>query len=170
MINIAQFNWFDYLLTILLLLSVILGFRQGFFQGLVAVITWLIALLVPLLYANNIAVYLVKVIPSIPWAYFISFIFLVLIILILGSILYYAVRWAGVLGNNIIGALFGAVFGLVKGILIITIFVAVFSAINFFRYPWFGQSQLVNFSQTVLINIQQHTDKMTRKIHKHMGA
>ncbi|MGD9108435.1 MAG: CvpA family protein [Gammaproteobacteria bacterium] len=166
MINIAQFNWFDYLLTILLLISVVAGFRQGFVKGLVAVIIWLAALLVSLLFVDNIAVYVVKVIPSVSWSYFISFIFLVLVILILGSILYYAIRWVGRFGDNIIGGLFGAIFGFIKGMLIIAVFVAAFSAINFYQYQWFRYSQLVHFSQNIISNIQLHIPKVTKKIRK----
>lgn len=169
MINIAQFNWLDYLFAILILVSIILGFQQGFFKGLVAVIIWLLALLVPMLFADNIAVYLVKIIPSISWAYFVSFILLMIVTLIISSALYYGIQAITQFGGNIAGSFFGAVFGFIRGILLVTLFVAIFSPINFSQFQWFARSQLVNFSQNILNNIQQHTNIMNKKMRKKMS-
>jgi len=164
MINIVQFNWFDYVLTVLILLSVILGFKQGFFKGLISVLIWLAILVVPLLFADHLAIYFVGFTRSASWAYFFSFIILAFVTLVVGSILYLIIRLATGTSFNIVSSLFGAIFGFARGLLIVTLFVAVVSTVNFYQYKWFRRSQLIDFSQTILSCVQQHTAKITKKM------
>jgi membrane protein required for colicin V production len=165
MIHIEQFNWFDYVLAVIVFLSLILGIKRGFLREIISIITWLAAFFVAILFTNDVAVYVSNFIKSELLANFVSFFALFVATWIVGSIINYIVtKLVQKTGLTIGDRFFGAVFGCVRGILIILLIVFLISVTNFQSAKWYQKSRLTYWLQGVSSWIQDSAIKAVKKV------
>jgi len=165
MIHIEQFNWFDYVLAVIVFLSLILGIKRGFLREIISIITWIAAFFVAILFTNNVAIYVSNFIKSELLANFVAFFALFIATLIVGSIINWIItKLAQKSGLTIGDRFFGAIFGCVRGILIILLIVFVISVTNFQSANWYQKSQLTYWLQGVSSWIQDNAIKAVKKV------
>lgn len=163
-IHVEQFNWFDYILAVIVFLSLILGIKRGFLREIISIITWLAAFFVAILFTSNVVIYVSNFIKSELLANFASFFALFIATLIIGSIINYIItKLVQKSGLTIGDRFFGAIFGCVRGILIILLIVFVISVTNFQNAAWYQKSQLTYWLQGVSSWIQDSAIKAVKQ-------
>ena len=136
-------NMFDYGLLVVILLSLLLGFRRGFFAEVLSVLTWVIAFFVAMLFTHSILGYVAHYVKSEVLAGLISFIGLFVATLIVGAIIRTIVmRFSDSSKMSLANRMLGGIFGIGRGILVALLVVFVFSNTALQKHEWFQQSVL----------------------------
>jgi membrane protein required for colicin V production len=122
-------NWLDWVLLLLLAVSIIASFRKGFSRELIELISVIVALLCGLWFYGAAGAWLLPYVSSRQVAYFCGFTIIFIGVLIAGAIVGHLfgrlVKAAGLsLFDRILGAGFGAVRGLVLAVAVIVAIVA----------------------------------------------
>ena len=158
-----DFNWVDYVIITILILSVLAGFARGLIKELLSVLTWVVAFVVSSLFASKLASAFTgssKVQSMVSDAsnaigmnttesvsmlsLGISFVSIFLVILVLGSLLSYVISGAAeTVGLGFVNRIFGGVFGLVRGVLINLVFIFIVQLTSYEQESWWKDSKLV---------------------------
>lgn len=142
-IHWAHLNWFDYVIVGLIALSMLISFFRGFIREAISLLTWIVALLISIRFAeplsNHLGVFHVDS-PSI--RYTIAFIILFIIILIIGfivnSIMKYLIHRIGI---GPMDRLLGIFFGVARGILAVAVILVIINFSPLKSEPWLTASQ-----------------------------
>ncbi len=140
-----SFNWIDYLIIGVVLLSLLIGVIRGFICELISLITWIVALLLAFKFAHPLANHLSSWIDSATARYFVAFAIIFIVILIIGITINVLIRtmvWHRT-GVPFTDRLLGLVFGFARGILIIAL-VLLFVQVSVLKNePEVKESQLI---------------------------
>jgi membrane protein required for colicin V production len=118
MVTVALWNWLDWLLALIILLSLLSAVREGFVRALIGLAALVVGLAVAAADYPRLAVVFGKVIHTPDLARGAAFLALVLFVLMIGSLISsLAGRLVYKLGMAWLDRLVGAVFGLIRGIL-----------------------------------------------------
>ena len=152
-----HFNWFDYLLLGIFFVSAIFGLIRGFVREVVSLITWGVAFLVGMLFADTLALYFQSAIKSQATAQFLSFILLFIVVLIIGALINFILgKIIGHIGASSLNRFFGFIFGLLRGGLIVLFIVFIISSTRLQEQAWFSNSKLTYWFQDASVWIYQH--------------
>ncbi len=140
----ASLNWADYLILIVIGLSIIRGIKRGFIKETVSLITWIAALILSIKFHTHLSLMLVKIISSESARSIIAFIAIFVCVLIIGGL-------AGALlsqlikkiGLSIPNRLAGVLFGALRGILIIVLFIILARFTSLPKDEWWKNSALI---------------------------
>jgi len=112
-------NWLDILLIVILAASVITSFRKGFSREVIALVSVVLALLLGSWFYGTAGAFLLPYLSSRSMAMFAGFFLVFLGVILLGSLVSYAVgRFLRVTGLSFFDHVLGAAFGLARGLLI----------------------------------------------------
>lgn len=141
-------NWADYLMVILMALSMLIGLWRGLLREVISLTTWIAAFAIAFLFAEKAAVYLIPHIdiPSLRIAAAFAGLFLITLLIggLIGLIASYLVDYTGLTGTD---RLLGAVFGLARGAAIIVALVLAAGLTPLPNDPWWQQSLLLEHFQ-----------------------
>ena len=115
---------FDYVVLVIIGLSIVLSMMRGFFREALAILGWIAAFIVAKTYANQILPMMPDNIPNESLRILAAFLVLFLATLLVTSLL--AIALSAIfnkIGLGWLNRLLGALFGLVRGILIVCIVV-----------------------------------------------
>ncbi len=138
-------NWVDYLIVILIALSMLIGLWRGLLREVISLATWIAAFAIAFLFAEDGAVHLASHIatPSLRIAAAFGGLFLATLLIggLIGLVASYLVDYTGLTGTD---RLLGAVFGLARGAAIIVVLVLAAGLTPLPKDPWWQQSLLLD--------------------------
>ncbi len=145
-------NWADYLIVIVIALSMLIGLWRGLLREVISLATWIAAFAIAFLFAEDGATHLMPYIdvPSLRAAAAFGGLFLATLLLggLVGILASYLVDYTGLTGTD---RVLGMVFGLGRGAIVIAILVLAAGLTPMPRDPWWQQSLLVpHFQDTAL--------------------
>ena len=145
-------NWADYLIVIIIALSMLIGLWRGLLREVISLATWIAAFAIAFLFAEDGATHLMPYIdvPSLRAAAAFGGLFLATLLLggLVGILASYLVDYTGLTGTD---RVLGMVFGLGRGAIMIAILVLAAGLTPMPRDPWWQQSLLVpHFQDTAL--------------------
>jgi membrane protein required for colicin V production len=143
-------NWFDYLITALMVLSVIAGVVRGLLREAIGLVTWLVGIWAAFQYAGDVVPYLGGLLTNDalrPWvARLLIFLLVLLLGTTLGVLIGYFVRLSMFAGAD---RFWGAVFGLLRGFVVVGAFVILCHGVHLQEEPWWHRSRLVPYAEHV---------------------
>ncbi|HRD50344.1 MAG: CvpA family protein [Candidatus Competibacter sp.] len=137
-------NWADYFIIILIALSALIGLWRGLLREVISLTTWIAAIAIAFLFAEDGAAYLTPYIeiPSLRIAAAFGGLFLTTLLLggLVGILASYLVDYTGLTGTD---RLLGMVFGLTRGAAIIALLVLAAGLTPLPKDPWWQQARLL---------------------------
>ena len=162
---IGHLNILDFIFLIIVFLSVLLGVLKGFVRELFSLAFFIIGVILAFLFYNDVGDLFFKQMKNRDVANFIGFIIVFTLVLVIGSIVTFAVKKAFVVEPlKSIDRILGGVFGLLRGILISAILV-----LGFMLFPindeMLAKSQLSPYLyQTVKVVTTFFPENMKEKL------
>lgn len=143
-ITAHAFNWVDYVVISLILISTLISLMRGFLSEAISLLTWIIAVIVAFNYSSSISVFFAHFIHKASLRIIASFVALFVLTLLLGGIINYFfavfVQRSGLSGTN---RILGMAFGFARGIFLVAIFILFANFTSFVKEPWWTHSQLI---------------------------
>ena len=141
-------NWFDYLLTALMLLSLIAGLMRGLLREAIELVAWVVGVWAAFHFAPDIEPYLGGVLTNDtlrPWvARVLIFVVALLIGSSIGALVGHFVRLSMFGGTD---RFLGAIFGVLRGFVVIGAFVMLCQGAHLQEEPWWRHSTLVPYAE-----------------------
>ncbi len=141
---LQNLTWVDYIILGVIGLSVLIGLGRGLLKEAISLTAWVVAFLVAIFFAADVAEYLKQYIDLAPARAVLAFGGLFLITLIIGGlvnvIVGHLVEYTGLAGTD---RLLGAVFGLLRGAGLIAMLVLLVDLTHLNQETWWTQSQLL---------------------------
>lgn len=145
-------NWADYLIIILIALSMLMGLWRGLLREVISLATWIAAFAIAFLFAEDAAVHLVPYLdlPSLRIAVAFGGLFLATLLLggLIGILASYLVHYTGLTGTD---RVLGVTFGLARGAVIIAVLVLAAGFTPLPQDPWWEQSKLLPYFQEIAL-------------------
>lgn len=139
-----QFNWADWVILSIILLSSLMSLRRGFVKEALSLVTWLAAFIVARLFSDSLAILLEPYIDLPSFRAIAAFMILFIATLILGALVSFIigelVKLTGLSGTD---RLLGIFFGVARGLILVIALVAVLGLTPITRDPWWQQSSLI---------------------------
>lgn len=158
---LTSFNWIDYVVLVIFLLSILSGFARGFAKEIFALITWIAAIVVAALFATRLAAVFSSnpqvqatlssvnsAQPVSTTAIVVSFLLIFFAIIILGKIIGFFIP--SPFGASPINRLFGGIFGFARGFVIVLFIMFLVQLSPLAESPYWKGSQLVNAFQPAI--------------------
>ena len=149
---------FDFLLIVILLISMAMGVVRGFFRELLAIIGWILAIWVAWEYSHLLAPYLGSGLSEAAkiWAgRMILFMSVLILALLTGNLVSMIVQRTAL---SVPDRSLGMLFGFVRGIILIGLVVMVAQILQMPDQPWWDDSKLVPYGTAVADWMQQFLD------------
>ncbi len=138
------FNWADWGILLLLLISTLVSLVRGFVREALSLVTWVLAFMAARLFYGHFATLLEGVIDTPSLRLLAAFVALFVAALIVGSLLATLlatlVRATGLTGTD---RVLGMVFGLFRGVVLVVVTIAVLRLTPLTQDPWWTQSALI---------------------------
>ena len=151
MIDWFHFNWLDYTIVAILLVSLVIGVIRGFICELISVITWVLAFFLAYQFAAPIASSLSVFLDSEMVRYTLAFAGIFILVLVLGITINVIIRnvWhrSGVPGFD---RLLGLIFGVMRAVLIIAFLLLLVRSSDLQEEPAIQGSQLIPHFKVVV--------------------
>lgn len=143
-------NWFDYLLIVLMVCSVIAGLMRGLLREAIGLISWVIAVWLAFHYAPVVEPYLGGVLTNDALRPWVARLAIFLIVLLIGTVL--ATLIAHFVRVSIFSGMdrfWGAIFGLLRGMVVIGAVVMLCHGLRLQAEPWWRTSRLAPYGEHV---------------------
>ena len=142
---LAHFNWTDYAIIAVIVLSVVVSFVRGFIRESVSLVVWISAVLISFRLAKTLSVALIFIkTPSL--RLLIAFFILFVAVLIAGAVITFLLRSIiQKMGLSEMDRLLGGLFGMLRGVLLISILVLLASFTLLTRDVWWTHSKLLPY-------------------------
>lgn len=148
-------NWADYLIVIVIALSMLIGLWRGLLREVISLATWIAAFAIAFLFAEDGAVHLAPYldIPSLRIAAAFGGLFLITLLLggLVGILASYLVHYTGLTGTD---RVLGMIFGLARGATVIVLLVLAAGMTPLPKDPWWQQSLLLRHFQDSALWLQ----------------
>ncbi|HWW19981.1 MAG TPA: CvpA family protein [Steroidobacteraceae bacterium] len=143
-------NWFDYLLIVVMVLSLIAGLMRGLLREAIGLITWVVAIWIAFHYAAQLEPYLGGLLANDslrPWIAR-SLIFLVVLLIgtTLAAVISHFIRVSMFAGMD---RLWGALFGIVRGMVVIGAILILCHGTRLQTETWYRASVLAPYGEHV---------------------
>jgi|SRR5580658_402251 membrane protein required for colicin V production len=139
-------DWFDYLLTVVMIFSVIAGLMRGLLREAIGLISWVVAIWVAFHYSSQLEPYLGGMLTNDalrPWvARAVIFLLVLLIGTTLAVVIAHFVRVSMFAGMD---RLWGALFGIVRGMVVLSAIVILCQGMSLQSEGWYRGSILVPY-------------------------
>lgn len=137
-------NWVDYVIIVVLALSVLIGLWRGLITEVLALAVWIAAVWLAWLFGPRVAAAFENTIDEPSIRIILGYALCFVVVLILGALLRFfvdkLVRATGLSGSD---RMLGMVFGFVRGALLVTLVVFLLGFTPFPRDSWWHQSRLL---------------------------
>ena len=141
-------NWADYLIIVLIALSMLIGLWRGLLREVISLTTWIAAFAIALLFAEDGAAHLTPYldVPSLRIAVAFGGLFLATLLLggLVGILASYLVHYTGLTGTD---RVLGMAFGLARGAAVIAVLVLAAGLTPLPKDPWWQQALLLRHFQ-----------------------
>lgn len=148
-------NWADYLIVILIALSMLIGLWRGLLREVISLATWIAAFAISMLFAEDGAVHLTPYIdiPSLRIAVAFGGLFLATLLIggLVGILASYLVHFTGLTGTD---RVLGMAFGLARGAAVVVVLVLAAGLTPLPRDPWWQQALLLPHFQVGAVWLQ----------------
>ena len=138
----------DYLLLVVMVLSVVIGTIRGFVREVVALVTWLLAIVIAWRFSGFLHPYLGGILQTPLEKAWIARAVVFLAVLLLGALIGHILAWvthtAG--GQSIVDRIFGFLFGLVRGFVIAGFGALLGLHLQLQDQPWWRQSHFMSYA------------------------
>ncbi|MGR8929426.1 MAG: CvpA family protein [Gammaproteobacteria bacterium] len=149
--------WIDYAISILVLVSAVIGLFRGFIKEAFALFIWVVAIGIGFYYSRDFAVLLQSAISYPSARIATAFLILFVMTLILGSlisfILNHLIEKTGLTGTD---RLLGMLFGIVRGAVLVALMVMLAGVTPLPEDPWWKQSLLIPPFQALAVWLKAH--------------
>jgi len=172
MIQSAQhvFNWLDYGILGVIILSVAISFFRGFIKEAVSLVIWLAAFIISVKFAPDIGKHFQHSIHSPFVATAVAFVVIFVVILILGAIMNsFLTILIEKTGMSATDRLLGIVFGLARGVLIVGIVLMLINMTSFQKEPTVQQSRLAPHFESIAHWLENFLPKEVKKASTWLG-
>ena len=134
----------DIVIIVILLISTLIGIFRGFIRETLSLASWIIAVYVAWIYAQQGAVYLEPYISQVALRVPAAFAVIFLVVLIATSIVSYLLyRLLAIAGISGMDRSLGAVFGIARGVVLVAVLILAAIYMDFAAQPWWQGSKLV---------------------------
>ncbi|MFO1422886.1 MAG: CvpA family protein [Candidatus Competibacteraceae bacterium] len=148
-------NWADYLIIIVIALSVLIGLWRGLLREVISLATWIAAFAIAFLFAEDGARHLTPYldVPSLRIAAAFGGLFLATLLIggLVGIVASQLVDYTGLTGTD---RVLGMAFGLGRGAVVIAILVLAAGLTPLPKDPWWQQSQLLPYFQNIALQLR----------------
>jgi membrane protein required for colicin V production len=155
--TVAHFNWFDFTIVGLILVSVLISLVRGFVRESISLLTWLIAFGVAYKFCNPLGNLFLNYIKTPSIRVVIGFIILFVLILILGGVINFLiselVSKTGLSGTD---RALGMIFGFGRGVVLVAILLLLGNMTSFSHEEWWKNSVLIPHFKGVANWLQQY--------------
>jgi membrane protein required for colicin V production len=140
-----NFNWADWAIIAVILISAIMGFKRGLVRESLSLATWVLAFIIARIFSPSLALLFNDIISTPSIRLGIAFALLFILALIVGSLLTYLVaslvKATGLSGTD---RLLGVLFGVVRGIILMVVVVGLLAWLTpVSQDVWWQESTLV---------------------------
>jgi membrane protein required for colicin V production len=122
MMILSAFNWIDFLILSVILISLIIGFIRGFIRETISLATWVLAVWIGIAFSPLLSPYLASFVTSKPFRLALIFIVLLIAVVLVGNLISRAlVKIVSKTGLSGVNHLLGVGFGAIRGLLIVVV-------------------------------------------------
>ncbi|MEE9422226.1 MAG: CvpA family protein [Gammaproteobacteria bacterium] len=159
--------WADYILLVIIGISALLSLWRGFFKEALSLITWLVAVVIAVLYFRPMGELLSGFISSPSVRNISGGALLFFSVLILGGILNYMVaQLVSKTGLTATDRMLGIIFGLIRGVVIGALIVLLAGLTTLPEEQWWSESLLIGYFQDLALWIRSF---LPDSISQHIG-
>ena len=116
---ISHLTGFDFVLLIVIVLSIVWGAMRGFLREIISLVTWFAAFCVAIVFTGSLSEVFSQYFKTQFLATLMSFLFLFILTLIFGALVNFAIsHFADTPGTGVANRLLGGVFGFGRGVLV----------------------------------------------------
>jgi membrane protein required for colicin V production len=164
MMSFSAFNWVDWFIVIIVVLSTVLSLKRGFFQEALSLVIWLLAIIISFTFHPHMSVLLDGYIASPSLRQITAVITLFIICLMAGGLFSFLMgQLIMVTGLTTLDRLLGLVFGFLRGVVIVVVVLMVArTALPVNQEVWWqGSSLIPHFARIessimlIVVNIQE---------------
>lgn len=142
---IESFNWLDYTVIGVILLSMLVSFARGFVREAISLVVWISAFIISFTLSPTLALFF-NFIKTPSLRLLCAFAVLFAAVLIVGAIITFLLRaFINQIGLSEVDRFLGGVFGMVRGILLISVVVLLSTFTIVTHDAWWTQSQLLPY-------------------------
>lgn len=157
--------WFDFVILGIIAISVVVGVIRGFVREALSLVSWVISFWVAMAASPTVAEFLGDYIAMPAARRVVAFVTLFLATLLVGgtvnTLIVRFVRWTG-LGSG--DRLIGLLFGVGRGVLLVVVLVLVLGYTPLVEEPWWQQSLLAGYCQTIAAWLTQWVPQNTLSV------
>jgi membrane protein required for colicin V production len=165
-----HFNWFDYAILGVIVLSILISFFRGFLRETISLATWVLGVIIALRFSPAVAKWLESLIDSVMLRYIIAFIALFVVVFIVGFLINLILKGAlNMSGLTIFDRLLGVLFGTARGVLLVTVMLLFVSMTSYEASPWAQNSQLTVVFKPMVAWLGGYMPEQLQQISKWMG-
>ncbi len=158
---------FDYIVLVIVGISIVVSMMRGAVREVLAIIGWIAALYVARTYASQLVPVLPQDIPTESLKVLAAFVILMLGVLLVASLLSIALSSIiKKIGLNWLNRFVGAVFGLARGMLIVCVFVFLAGLTNFPKDPRWTNAM---FSSPLEVLVKSMLPWLPQSVAKHVS-
>ncbi|AEF99054.1 CvpA family protein [Methylomonas methanica] len=156
-LSLDRMIWVDYAISVLILVSAVMGLLRGFIKEAFALTLWVAAIWVGMHYSRDFAVLLQNTIshPSARVAAAFGLLFFMTLILggLIGFILNQLIEKTGLTGSD---RILGMLFGVLRGAVLVSVLVMLGGITPLPEDPWWKQSLLIPPFQSLAVWLKDH--------------
>ena len=142
--SLVHFNWADYVIVGIILLSIVISLLRGFVREAISLVTWIAAVWVGIRFSPALAALFENHIHTPSLRLTISFAILFIGVLIVGGLINFIIgQFIDKTGLNGTDRLLGAIFGLGRGILVVALIILMAQFTVLSKDPWWAKSQMI---------------------------
>lgn len=147
----AHFTSLDYILMVVLLVSVVVSFFRGFLKEAISLITWFVAFVAALKFAPLLSDHMQNHIANGTIRYILSAVSIFIVVMIVGMLINkLAHALVTTSGLGVVDHLLGFIFGVLRGILFCSILLLILQASPVQSSDWVAHSILAPYFQPML--------------------
>lgn len=139
-----HFNWADYVIIAIIVLSVGISFVRGFIREILSILGWIIVFWVSIAYYDNVANLFTPFITNQTTRQIISFILLFVSTLVVILLVNYFISKTFLrTGFDSTDRILGVFFGFIRGILLVSVLLLLASLTNITQSQWWNDSAII---------------------------
>lgn len=142
--TLHAFNWADFVIIGIIVISTLISLVRGFVREILSLITWAVAFIVAFKFCNDVAAMFHSYISNSSARLALGFAILFFLVLIIGDIISHMIaKLATSSGIGGIDRTFGMVFGFLRGVLLVAVLLLLASLGSSTKDTWYQQSYLI---------------------------
>lgn len=142
--NWSHFNWIDYTILAVVVLSTLISYARGFVREAISLIVWIAAIWIAYNYCEGFAQTVLTMMDIGTPRIVVAFMILLIAVLLFGGFINYALSHAiNKTGLSGVDRILGMVFGFARGILLVAVAILAIQVTQIPKLPTWQQAQLI---------------------------